>query len=307
MTIADTEARKAKSKYLLGALFGIAAISIWAGWMSITRLGVTSSLSAYDLTLLRFGTAGLLLLPIAARSSDALRRLGWWRLIVLVSGAGAPYAMVATSGLKYAPAAHAGSLVPGVMPLFVALLSLVVLRERFTRSRALGYGLILTGGAVIAGMSALIGGGETTKGHLLFLAAAFMWACYTLVLRQSRLSALDAAALVSVGSAVTFLPVFVLAGDSRFTLAPWNDILFQAIFQGFFATILSLYFFGKAISILGASSGAAFGALVPAMAALIAIPLLGEFPTASDWAGIALVSSGVFLASGGWHLRVNTR
>lgn len=302
MTAVNAETAQTKPGYLLGAVYGVAAISIWAGWMSITRLGVTSSLSASDLTLLRFGTAGLLLLPVALRSREALRRLGWWRLLILVSGAGAPYAMVATSGLKYAPAAHAGSLVPGVMPLFVALLSCVIFQERFSKSRLLGYVLILLGGAAIAGITAVAGSGETTKGHLLFLTAAFMWACYTLVLKQSRLAALEGAALVSVGSGLIFLPVFILAGDSRFESAPWSDILFQAVFQGVFATILSLYFFGKAIALLGASSGAAFGALVPALAALLAIPLLGEIPTEIDWFGILLVSAGVFLASGGWRL-----
>jgi drug/metabolite transporter (DMT)-like permease len=71
------------------------------------------------------------------------------------------------------------------------------------------------------------------------------------------------------------------------------------LFQGIVATILSLYLFGKAVSILGASAGAAFGALVPAMAALLAIPILGEAPSPSDWGGILAVSLGVYLASGG--------
>jgi len=39
--------------------------------------------------------------------------------------------------------------------------------------------------------------------------------------------------------------------------------------------------------------------LVPALSALFAIPLLGEWPSETDWAGIALISAGVYLASGG--------
>ena len=56
--------------------------------------------------------------------------------------------------------------------------------------------------------------------------------------------------------------------------------------------------YGLAVTILGAPGGSAFGAFVPALSALFAIPLLGEWPGTVDWAGIALISAGVYLASG---------
>jgi drug/metabolite transporter (DMT)-like permease len=40
-------------------------------------------------------------------------------------------------------------------------------------------------------------------------------------------------------------------------------------------------------------------ALTPAMTALLAIPVLGEWPSAVDWTAIALISLGVYVASGG--------
>ena len=72
----------------------------------------------------------------------------------------------------------------------------------------------------------------------------------------------------------------------------------QAIFQGIAVTIISLVLYGRAVLILGASGGSALGALVPALSAMLAIPLLGEWPTTSDWIGIALISAGVYLSSG---------
>ena len=50
--------------YLKGAMFGLAAVLIWAGWSAMTRLAVTTSLDAWDIPALRFGVAGLLLSPI---------------------------------------------------------------------------------------------------------------------------------------------------------------------------------------------------------------------------------------------------
>jgi drug/metabolite transporter (DMT)-like permease len=64
-------------------------------------------------------------------------------------------------------------------------------------------------------------------------------------------------------------------------------------------TIISLVLYGRAVGILGASGGSAFGALVPALSAVLAIPLLGEWPATSGWIGIGLISAGVYLASGG--------
>ena len=57
--------------------------------------------------------------------------------------------------------------------------------------------------------------------------------------------------------------------------------------------------YGRAVAILGASGGVAFGALVPALSALLAIPRLDEWPNETDGVGIVLMSAGAYLASGG--------
>ena len=69
--------------------------------------------------------------------------------------------------------------------------------------------------------------------------------------------------------------------------------------QGLLTAVISYVLYGRAISILGASSGAAFAALCPAMTALMAIPILGEWPSAIDWMAIILISIGVYAVSGG--------
>jgi drug/metabolite transporter (DMT)-like permease len=51
--------------------------------------------------------------------------------------------------------------------------------------------------------------------------------------------------------------------------------------------------------LLGASSAGSFIALGPVMAALLAIPALGEWPKPVDWLGIIVITVGVYLASGG--------
>ena len=119
-------------------------------------------------------------------------------------------------------------------------------------------------------------------------------------MQQAKLDPLHAAALVSTGSLLSYLPLYLaLYGTRLLAQRPLADITVHAIFQGVLVTIVSLFLYGRAIAILGGSGGAAFGALVPALSALLAIPVLGEWPNGEDWVAIALITAGVYLASGG--------
>ena len=287
------------AEYVRGALYGLAAVSIWSGWIVVARVGLKSSLTPWDIAALRFGVAGLLLLPYVVTRGLALDRLGWIGLMAIVLGGGAPV-LFANAGLMFAPAAHAGALFPGVMPLMVALLAAVFLREPFTSAKKIGFVLIVFGAFAIAWGA----GGDAiessqTIGHLLFLGSALAWAFYTVALRRAQLGGLHAAAIAAVGALALYMPVYLTTAGTSLALAPLRDIALQAFVQGILTAIVSLIFYGRAVGILGASSGAAFAALSPAMTAVIAIPILGEWPTAMDWIAIAAISVGVYVVSGG--------
>ena len=265
----------------------------------ITRLAVTTSLDAWDIVALRFGVAGLLLSPVLVQRGLARDRLGWLGLAVIIAGTGAPYALVAAFGLRFAPAYDGGALNPGCMPLFVALIAALVLGERLSTAQKLGLSLILADALIIVGWHAAAWSPSRSFGDALFLFAAFLTACFTLVMRQAKLDPLHVVALVSTGSLVIYLPIYLALHGTCLAQLPLAEITVQAIFQGVLVTIVSLLLYGRAVAILGASGGAAFGALVPALSALLAIPLLGEWPNETDWVGILLISAGVYLTNGG--------
>jgi drug/metabolite transporter (DMT)-like permease len=287
------------SEYARGALYGLAAVSIWAGFIVVARLGIRTSLTPWDITAIRFAVSGSLLLPYAIHKGLALERLGWTGLAAVVAGCGAPMVLLANAGLLFAPAAHAGALFPGVTPLMVAFLAAAILKEAFTSQKRIGCTLIVIGViGIVWGAGGNIGTAENI-GHLLFLSAGLAWACYTVAMRRARLDGLHAAALAAATSLALYLPIYTyFAGTSVFQ-APLSDIALQATVQGFLTGIVALLLYGRMVSILGATSGAAFLALTPAMTALMGIPILGELPSAIDWVAIVLISGGVYVVSGG--------
>ena len=264
----------------------------------LVGLGLRTSLTPWDLAAVRFGVAGLLLLPYLMRKGIALERLGWSGLAAIVLGGGAPV-VLGNAGLLFAPAAHAGALYPGVMPLMVALLAAVILKEPFTARKKLGFALILPGVLAIASASGGTIGWRQNIGHALFLAAGFAFACYTIAMRRARLDGLHAAALAAVGDLLLYVPAYAVIAGTSLARAAWADIGLQALAQGLLTAVVSYLLYGRAVSILGASGGAAFAALSPAMTALMAIPILGEWPKAIDWMAIVVISAGVYVVSGG--------
>lgn len=298
MTQAVTVARDPTTAYARGALFGLAAVSIWAGNIVVAGLGLRASLTPWDISAIRFAVAGMVLVPYLMRKGLALDRLGWVGLVALVLG-GAPTVLLANAGLLFAPASHAGALFPGVMPLMVAFLAAAILQEAFTRQKWVGFALIATGViGIVWGSGGTIGTAQSI-GHLLFLGSALAFACYTVAMRRAQLDGLHAAAISAVGSMVIYMPAYAMvAGAGIFDASP-SAVALQALVQGLLTAVISYIVYGRAVSILGASSGAAFAASCPAMTALMAIPILGEWPTTTDWMAIIAISIGVYVVSGG--------
>jgi drug/metabolite transporter (DMT)-like permease len=282
----------------LGIATGLLTAALWGSWVVITRFGVTTSLTPYDVAFLRYALASLVLAPLLLRHGLGFKELGLGGSLMLVTGAGAPFFIVSATGMRFAPAADIGALLPGAMPLFVALFSAVWLRERFTPPRLLGLGLIVLGILGVGGWALVASGNGAWRGHALFLCGAALWAGYTLVLRRAGLGAWHAAALVNLYSLVGFAPIYGLALAPRLATAPLADVAVQAVVQSVLSGIVGLWAYAQSVRRLGPSRAAAFSALTPVFAVLIAIPVLGEIPDLVTVLAIVAVCVGVVLVSG---------
>jgi drug/metabolite transporter (DMT)-like permease len=283
--------------FAIGVTAALVAAITSGTWVVITRLGVTTTLSPFDTAFLRFAIPTFILLPVLLREGLALRRIGIGKMALMVAGAGLPFALVGAAGMQLAPAAHAGALLPGGIPLFVTALAVLFERERLGSWRAVGFILIVIGVIAIGGYNLFLGVPGQWRGHLLFLAGALLWAVYTLVFRRAGIGPWHGTALVNFYSAVLLIPIYLFVG-SRLPSTPWPELALQIAFQGVIAGVLAVSAYAAAVRRLGSARAAAFVALTPAVAALVAIPALGEWPDAATTFGIVFVSLGVALASG---------
>lgn len=286
----------------IGIAAGFAASTIWGGAIAVTRLGVSgdAGLGPTDIAMLRFAGPAMLLLPVLRRAWPRLRQVSPWLLFMLFAGGGAPFVLVTGSGLSIAGAAEAGALLPGTVPLCVALVSLAM-GERISAPRIAGLVIIGSAVAVVVAPGFLGGAAGRWPGYLLLLLAALLSTAYTIALRRSGIGAWEAAALVSAGSVVGLGPLYLLAMEPGLLDVPLREVAVQAIFQGLASGILAPVAFATAVQRLGAAKAAAFGCLSPGVACAAGFVLLGEAPgglalgaVIASCVGVALVT----LASG---------
>jgi drug/metabolite transporter (DMT)-like permease len=280
-----------------GAAYGILASLIWAGFPAITKLSIASNaLTAWDVTALRFVTAGIILLPIFFR-----RGLGGLRLpiaLLLACGAGAPYVLLTVGGLAFAPAGHMGVITPSCMLLCSTVGSWLILGDKPTPGRIAGV-LTIFSGLLTLGWDGLTNhGGSTWIGDAMFVLGGVFWATYTISSRVWSVEPFHATVIVAVLSMLAYVPGYAALADSRLAAAPWSEILIQVVFQGALSAIVALLLYTRSVAILGAARGAVFAALVPSFSLLVAIPILHELPTQLQTIGVVLVTTGMVLALG---------
>jgi drug/metabolite transporter (DMT)-like permease len=298
-----------------GIAAAIATILIWTAFIVVARAMALRSLSPWDIVACRIAGASLVLVPWGAWIVRRRRARGgpadsWLgvsplpaRLTVtcgLLGGIG--YAVFAYAGFVHAPAAHGSVLLPGMLPMWTALLSVWVLHERLSPARLGALGLILAGGALVGGASLLraFDGGDVWKGDLMFLAASACWSAYTVLMRRERLDPVEATVAVTVFALFAYLPAWAVlawlgAIDSRIATAPFGEIAFQALWQGVGSVVVSGITFATMVRAFGPVRSTMLTAIVPGLSALAAVLFLGEPLGLALVAGLGLVTAGILV------------
>jgi drug/metabolite transporter (DMT)-like permease len=283
----------------VGAGCALAVLAIWTSFIVIARVSARHTLTPYDIAFMRFAFSGLVALPFFLWRPKTLSA---GRLVALTLSAGVGYCLLAYSGFFFAPAAHAAVLMPGSLPLWTALFAFIALGERVSAARLAGLALIVAGGLLVGGSSLLqaFDGGRTWLGDVLFLCAGMSWSVYGVLCRRWRVGAIDATLAIAVGTLASYVPVYAVAAaagwlPSGLAAAPWRELALQAVYQGGFAMLIAGIAFTQVVATCGPVRTTLLTALVPSLAALAAVPVLGEPLSGAALGGLVCVTAGLLL------------
>ncbi len=294
----------------LGLLTGVLAVSTASIFIKFAQDQGAASIviAAYRLTL-----ASLILAPIAlARYRSELGRLTRreWSLALLSGAFLAVHFAVWITSLQYTSVASSVVLVT-TTPLWVALLSPVVLHERIGRSAIFGLILALLGGAVVGLSDACLGslrrfdcpasgnllGGTAAFGDFLALCGAWMAAGYLLVGRRLRpkLDLIPYIFIVYSMAAAVLILLMIGTREKPFGFTPVVYLWFFLL--AILPQLVGHSVYNWALKYLPASFVSVTLLGEPVGSSILAYFLLQQTPGWIKIGGAILILSGIWLAS----------
>ncbi len=281
-----------------GIACGAAAAFCWALGFVAARHGILAGVSPLVLALHRYIWAGLALIPVlAAEGIGDLGGMGWKRGIVITLFGGLPLALWSYFGYVYVPLGHGAIIQPSCAALGGLVLAHFLVKEPLPVRRIAGALAMIAGLAVIGAEALHTMGAQGFLGDMLFVAAGSSFAVFGILLRLWNIPAMRAAAVTSVLS-LAGLPLMLFSFDNLIAAGLWENVL-QAVVQGLFAGAGAIYLFTRAVILLGAGRASLFPALVPPFTLLIGVVTIGEAPSLTQLAGLAVVLVGFFLTQKG--------
>lgn len=239
----------------------------------------------------------------------AVERKPWtWpnrREWLLLAGMGlfvvAGYNLLFLEGLRLAPASEGGLLVPGSAPIFSALLTWAVFRERPAPRAALGLLLASLGiGLLLWGAGSLAGGGLARReGEFFYILGGTCWGAFWCCARAlgGRIHTLAANLLAAVLGLVLLAPAGVLAAGPHGLARLTPGLLAAVAYLAVFATVLLLWSSVRGVERLGVARVAPIAYVAPVTAVALSALVLGERPLPVQLLGGALALLGTWLAT----------
>ncbi|MFK0253658.1 EamA family transporter [Streptomyces sp. NPDC090445] len=281
-----------------GMIALVLTVLIWAAFALSARALSSSSLQPADAALLRFGVPLVVLAPALWRRRRALAAVRPAAALKVACGAGVPFFLAAMYGGSLTSAAFVGSIVPGMVPLFVAALMVAGGRGAPRGTQTAGLALIAAGVVALVWRHVFPVNGSVLAGAGILLAASGLWALYTVGLKEVELDPVGSIGLLCLPS-FAVMALLVLTGvlPSGLPSAAGSDIVLFLVVQGLGVGLCAGLLYAFAIRRLGAERSSAVGSLSPVLVVLLAVPLLGESPTLAVLVGVPLIAAGVFLAN----------
>lgn len=273
---------------LSGLLAGLAVVMIWSGWIIISKWGLSRALTVWDVTGIRFVTAGLAVFIYALVSKFPLKSLFSLPIITCSLACGTLYVGASLIGLLMSDAANTGVIINGTLPIMCALILYLWNRTRLSGPQYVGVLLILIANFMLFTSS----GGASLVALLWLLLAALSLAFYSISMKMWAIPLTTIMVSVPLINALFFTPIWYFL-PSHLMNAPITEIALQSFYQGIMVSLIALFCMTYSINKLGAVSASTIMALVPVVSVLLAMVFLEQQITPQVAVSIVICSLGI--------------
>ncbi|MFT3702795.1 MAG: DMT family transporter [Agriterribacter sp.] len=287
----------------VGAVLALLAVIIWSGNFIVAR-AVIKSISPFSLSFYRWGTAAVIMLPIALNKVKQewtiIKKSLYYLFWVSLSGI-TLFNMFVYIGGHYTTAINLALIGTTSSPIIAVVLARIFLKEEISWQKIVGMFICLLG------VIFLISKGDINNllhfqfgiGDRWVLLGATCFAIYNILVRKKPdgLSAISFLFMVFALGTVLLIPFYVwdiLHGEA----IQWSvNLVWVIVYLGLGASAIAYLCWNIAIRRLGASPTALFGNLLPVFSTIEAAFILNEQFTWVHLVSMLLVFTGILLAN----------
>ena len=282
----------------LGVLLVNLATMAWASNAALGRW-LRADIGPLTLTALRFSVATAFLMLMLRRQPLPERRYGqdrWWLLAMGLCGV-VGFSPLLYLGLRYSTAVNS-SLIQGFSPLITALIAGVMIQEPVTRRQLVGalLGLIGVAGLISGGSLTYLLRLQVNPGDLILVAAAVIWAFYSVIGRRVMRNRTPASATAL--SNLMVLPILIAAALVEVRYIPLHlrpETILAIAHICIVPTMVGYWSWNRAVRLLGAGGAMVFYNMLPLYGTILGAVFLSEV-----LGPVHYVFGGLILAGGIW-------
>lgn len=283
-----------EKKHGAGHAAAIVTILIWGTTFIFTKL-LLKEFEPVEILLFRFVIGFVLLIAVHPHRLKGTSK----RQEAVFAGAGlcgiCLYYLLENIALTYTLASNVGVIISAA-PFFTAILSRIFeKKERLSLSFFAGFALAMAGIFLLSFEGSKVQ--VSPVGDLLALAAAFVWACYSVLTR--KISGFGYPTILTTRRVFAYGIAFMLPTlfffDFRLGLERFADLenLCNILFLGAGASALCFVTWNYAVRVLGAVKTSVYIYMVPVITVVSSMLVLGEKLTLAGGAGIVLTLAGL--------------
>jgi drug/metabolite transporter (DMT)-like permease len=274
-------------------------VLIWGSNFSIVKVALRDfpevAFNAMRLTVATAVYMAVIFATPARARLQGLTRKEWIELAFLGSIGTFLYQFCFVSAVKRTSVGN-GSLIIGISPIVIALMSAVVGHERIRPVRWLGIAVAMLGLYLVVGRGVDVSG-QTWRGDALMMAGVICWSVYSVASQGilKRHSPLIVIALTfSIGATLYVLamtPILIATDWRAISGFSWLMMLTSALL----ALNLSYWIWYTGLQRLGGSRTSVYSYLTPVVAMLVAALWLGEPVSANQITGAGAIFAGLLI------------